>query len=141
MRHPSLDVEPALRERAGPAREGAALPVDADDKAAGVGLDRRKASVVPMKERGTVRFDPAGWGRKHGRMLWSQYRLGCDCPSMRDSENPDTVAGRSLTARQLRPRQAGSMTYQQILDALRKAAQAGDRKAEWMLRLLRQVRD
>lgn len=29
------------------------------------------------------------------------------------------------------------MTYQQLLDALRAAAEAGDRKAEWMLGLLR----
>lgn len=32
------------------------------------------------------------------------------------------------------------MTYQQLLDALRGAAEAGDRKAAWMLQVLRPVR-
>lgn len=33
-----------------------------------------------------------------------------------------------------------AMTYQQLLDALRAAAEAGDDKAAWMLGVLRQVR-
>jgi NaMN:DMB phosphoribosyltransferase len=32
------------------------------------------------------------------------------------------------------------MTYQQLLDALRAAAEAGDRKAAWMLGIMRSVR-